>query len=103
MYGIITTDDGPLVDVEIIDPTANTTVLEALLDAAGEHRRSVATTTHHGRVGYRVPRDIAEKAGILSAPEPAPKKTAAKKAPAKTPTKPVEDAKVPAVEQAGAK
>lgn len=68
MRGTITTVDGEHVDVEIVEPAAHYAVLIALLDAAGDQPRAVATTTHHGRAGFRVPRDLAEKAGLLDPP-----------------------------------
>lgn len=91
MHGINITPDGFMVDIEITDRAVAGTVRTALLGAAGSYPRAVATTTHHARPGYRVTRDLAERAGILNPPvvlaepipEPAPKKTAAKKAPAK--------------------
>lgn len=114
MRGIIATVDGAVVDVQIIEPAAHYAVLIALLDAAGNHKRSVQTTTHHGRTGFRVPRDLAERAGLLDTeptepdpvepepepepePTPAPKKAAAKKAPAKAAAKPAVVDEVPAV------
>lgn len=89
MHGINITPDGFMVDIEITDRAVAGTVRTALLGAAGSYPRAVATTTHHARPGYRVTRDLAERAGIintpvvLAEPAPAPKKTAAKKAPAK--------------------
>ena len=101
MHGINITPDGFMVDIEITDRSVADTVRTALLDAAGSYPRAVATTTHHARPGYRVTRDLAERAGLLNPPaepEPAPKKAAAKKAPAKAATKPVD---VPEVEIGG--
>lgn len=101
MRGIITTLDGDRVDIEIIEPAAQYAVLIALLDAAGDYKRSVQTTTHRARPGFRVPRDLAERAGLLdqaAEPEPAPKpvKAAARKSSRKT-----ADVVVPAVEVGG--
>lgn len=122
MRGIIATVDGAVVDVQIIEPAAHYAVLIALLDAAGDGKRAVQTTTHHGRTGFRVPRDLAERAGLLDTapepevePEPEPvepepaepvapepvKKTTAKKAPAKVAAKTSDEgAVIPSVEVA---
>ncbi|MFD3426130.1 hypothetical protein [Nocardia fluminea] len=90
MNGITVTHHGHMVDIEITDRSVADSVRTALLDAAGSYPRAVATTTHHSRPGYRVTRDLAERAGLLDAdlqaepkPTPAPKKAAAKKVPAK--------------------
>lgn len=113
MHGINITPDGFMVDIEITDRSVADSVRTALLGAAGSYPRAVATTTHHARPGYRVTRDLAERAGILNPPvvlaepippaESAPKKTAAKKAPAKAAAKPsdVPDVIVPEVEIGG--
>ena len=98
MHGINITPDGFMVDIEITDRAVAGTVRTALLGAAGSYPRAVATTTHHARPGYRVTKDLAERAGLLPPAEPAPKKAAAKKAPAKAATKPVD---VPEVEIGG--
>lgn len=93
MHGITVTHHGHMVDIEITDRSVADKVRTALLDAAGSYPRAVATTTHHSRPGYRVTRDLAERAGILDTPHPpaepvppVPKKTPAKKAPAKVPS-----------------
>lgn len=99
MTGYILTDhpDGT-VDVKVLTAASGDAVRAALLDAAPSPRL-VRTTTHHARPGFRVPRALAEAAGLTAvdpAPEPEPVAPAPAKAPAKK-TAPKKAAAKPAV------
>lgn len=103
MTGYVLTElRGGLVDIEITDRAAAGAVRAALLDAA-ESPRLIQTTTHRDRPGFRVPRAVAETAGLYAADDPEPvkavpvKKAAVKKAPARAAAKKTGDPVVPDV------